>query len=799
MFHSFVSAEPKRTAADSSGAAADSGAAKPTKPTKLRRLPKPLNPDEQRRLCAFDGCGGLDLETLEEFLKRTEGFDINMIFDIDSGRSSGVRKGMTPLCVAIVAGENCNNDSLIWKLLEQDDIDVNKACGEGPWFGKTPLAIAIEIGIDTVVKRLLARPDIEVNKVSKTAWCALKSALSDTYYRQFVPMLMSRADIEVTFDIFFHGFMVENFLISYLLPYIEKKEHMDWLEHITVKARVLADQYGEDIPKFETKLADRFDRVMWPAICNADTPRIFDEMWRIRQFDLARAQQLAEDAVRYGSEDVFRKLLDRGIDVNYITNTRPSLLCQACKGAHLNIVRELLKPKHNCNVNWVHGINKTALLFAVDNLSHKEISKKPDAVKVILALLERDGLRLNDDVMTSFREWTPTAFMSVCKYGNIQVARAFLEKLNKHEANHPIYEDSRENEETALSYAYKELCKYKAGEAEYQQYTELFEYLVRHPEIEGNVIASVRIKPNKRDERTCHIIEHVIIRGETHLCRAMLPRLHINEKVDGWYLLDLACRYKKSDILQLILARPRVNLTLGNPFHEALARGYDIRIRGSSWKIIEILLEQPFMADQVNKYRGLRPLVSTMSTPLVSAIQQKLYKAAELLCADGRTEVNKREQKDYNALMVACRSGDVNMVHLLLRHPRIDVDVKDAKGNTALHLVARHRDARCLNALIDYFENHSPERKVERMNVENNSGDTPLDIALRAGNLAIQIDLYKHWGRRGLPRQLRDELSKRKAWSGLVDRIREGFSGTISDLIGGYAGTHVSETPTLRF
>jgi ankyrin repeat protein len=288
----------------------------------------------------------------------------------------------------------------------------------------------------------------------------------------------------------------------------------------------------------------------------------------------------------------------------------------------------------------------------------------------------------------------------------------------------------------------------------------------------------------------------------------MLPKLHINEKVgddeddEGWYALELACRSKSPDILLLILTQPRVNLTLGNPFQEALVRVIGRGIRGSSWKIIEILLQKPFMPDQVNKisegYQGV--------TPLLTAVHQKLYKSTELLCADSRTEVNAvaKDGTGYSALMIACRSGEFRMVHLLLRHPLIDVDMKDVRGNTALHLVVRHRDARCLRAFMHYFENHSPERKSLRMNVENYSGDRPLDIAIAASNshqlLKIKALIWENGGRRGLPRDLRNALLRRATMKRLTKRIHKGFDDHITGVIGGFTGKHsLVETPTLKF
>ena len=885
MFHSFASAEPKpkRKKEEMAGAAA----AQPT-PVKQPRTTypssdedvdmsgedevfDPANSKHQQRL--WDAVQDEDKTYLRNIVG-LEGFDVNMVFS-----QIGMRpelKGMTLLCVAmsedwdrehilsnmdillaqpgIKVNKKClhgpmrgvtplvyaimkyhafewRGGVIVRRLLGDRRVDVNLECTAGPRKGTTPLIIAIQKYQEDICRLLLARDDIDVNKVTTTNVSTLDAALRANS-SQIMDLMMGREDIQVTQDIFVHAFIdLEGRDVRYfgqLLSHLENHNwDASWLERIFPTAWVGLEPKGifrtpEEVAtrmrKLEEKMKTKFDTLMWPSICFADTPRIFDDVWRLHPFDLgSRAQELAEDAVVYGSILVFRKLLDRGIDVNYIImgkhGPRLPLLSMACVRAHLNIVLELLKPQYHCDVNATSfNHNDSALHFAVDNLNESGAYWKPNAVAVILALLKHVNLRLN--VETTGREWNYTPFMAVCKYGNIRVAQAFLEKLDKPGANYPIYEDegSRKDEETALSYAYKELCKYKAGEAKYEQYTQLFEYLVRHPKIRGDVIASVRIKRKSKSTRTCHIIEHVIIRGETHLFRAMLPRLRINGMIpdeEGWTPLEFACRYKKPAILQEILAHPHVNLTLGNPFQEALARGHGIK--GNTLNIIKILLRQPFTPEQVNKISE----VDRGCTPFMTAVNQTWsYEVARLLCADTRTDVNAvihteddfyhRAWLGYSALMIACDKGDVRMVRLLLRHPRINVDLKDVEGNTALHLAVRARLAssepeRCLNALIGYFQNHNPENKNTRLNVQNNEGETPMDFAMLRNSLAIQRIIHDAGGRRGLPRRLRDELRKRKAWRGLMDRLHLGFAGNISGRIGEYTGNNVVETPSLKF
>lgn len=807
----------------------------------------PSNREHQQRL--WDALQDEDKTNLRKIVK-LEGFDVNMVLSIN--HPCVALKGLTLLCVAmsydweskhIVSNMNillsqpgievnkiCEDGHMrgvtplayaimrsyrfdhqggirVRTLLADRRVDVNLECTEGPSNGKTPLIIAIQLHRIDIWKLLLARSDVNINKVTKTEWSALDAALRTNDY-ELMDTMMGHEDIRVTKSIFVHAFIDltqrSNAYFGRLLSHLENNNwNANWLEDIFQVAWHSLQSTGtvrtpeEDrlrIKKLEQKIKNQYDTVMWPSICYADTPRIFDDVWRIHKFDLKRAQQLAEDAVVNNSIHVFSKLLDRGIDVNYIIigdsgRIHSPLLTLACQRAHLNIVRELLIPKHKCDVNRVTERNETALHFAVDNLAAINMRYKQNGVDVVLALLEHVNLHLN--VMTNGNKWDYTPFMAVCSYGNTRVARAFLEKLDVDEAN---TEDS--NEETALSHAYKKLCE--SEREKYQQYKELFEYLVGHPKIRIGVYARFRMKSGTDSwSPKAHIIEHVIIRRETDFFRMMLPNLRINRTIpgeEGLYPLELACRYQNVDILQEILKYPGVDLTLGNPFQEAMYVDWDRRDYSiGSWRIIKILLEQPFTPEQVNKVNGMS---RRGCTPLMVAIEKKMYKAAELLCADPRTDVNAAIQPvtpansyynhrptGYTALMCACRNNDKRMVRLLLRQLKIKVVinkeykkedkkdelyVKDVEGNTVLHIVAFHQDTRCLNALIDYFGNHSPEKTRERMNVGNNKGETAFDIAKTRNSEIAAIILY-YGGRPGIPtnvqRALREQIERRRALS----------------------------------
>ena len=82
----------------------------------------------------------------------------------------------------------------------------------------------------------------------------------------------------------------------------------------------------------------------------------------------------------------------------------------------------------------------------------------------------------------------------------------------------------------------------------------------------------------------------------------------------------------------------------------------------------------------------------------------------------------------FQTFLNACRNGQKNIVKILLERGGIDLNRRDAEGNTALHYVCRegYRDLAVL--LLD---------KGADASLVNNRSETPLHAAARKGNREI--------------------------------------------------------------
>lgn len=89
---------------------------------------------------------------------------------------------------------------------------------------------------------------------------------------------------------------------------------------------------------------------------------------------------------------------------------------------------------------------------------------------------------------------------------------------------------------------------------------------------------------------------------------------------------------------------------------------------------------------------------------------------------------------NFQTFLNTCKNGQKNIAKILLGRGGIDLDRRDAEGNTALHYVCREGYRDLVVLLLD--------RGADPM-LPNNRGETPLHAAARKGNreiLACLID-----------------------------------------------------------
>lgn len=243
----------------------------------------------------------------------------------------------------------------------------------------------------------------------------------------------------------------------------------------------------------------------------------------------------------------------------------------------------------------------------------------------------------------------------------------------------------------------------------------------------------------------------------------------VNELVDGQGILHDACRLNQLDLLDVILERSEVNVNLKT--HEGLA-GLHIACEENNVSVVVRLLQSPqidvnirdsanfrtplhFAAMQGNQELmrrlldvanvderakaadGYLPVHYAAAHPM-QAIQSWFSDDAKddtddvllRLCAQGA--VNARNAQGRGPLHLAAQAGHIAALRVFLAHPELDINVRDAYGDTALHLAESTGVAGLLL-----------EKGLD-VNVQNTDGNTALHCALQFRSAELIHFLMDH-------------------------------------------------------
>ena len=208
---------------------------------------------------------------------------------------------------------------------------------------------------------------------------------------------------------------------------------------------------------------------------------------------------------------------------------------------------------------------------------------------------------------------------------------------------------------------------------------------------------------------------------------------------EKYTLLMHACINGWVDMVTFILKQPWARLNeVDKVGHTALmlasARGHA--------QIVTMLLQKPHIDVNCGSRSG-------SDTALMLAIQQgaQVYpnpheNIAEMLINHPGIEVNRTNQKDFSALMLAAQYRRVNIVKHLLANRETDAMYQNEDGMTALMVAAScENNVNALRQLVEFVPAH---RKAKYFNSRNKRGYTALMIAViykRVENVRYLLDV----------------------------------------------------------
>eukprot|EP01039_Chlorochromonas_danica_P022341 gene22341-biopygen5755 len=122
-------------------------------------------------------------------------------------------------------------------------------------------------------------------------------------------------------------------------------------------------------------------------------------------------------------------------------------------------------------------------------------------------------------------------------------------------------------------------------------------------------------------------------------------------------------------------------------------------------------------------------------TPLYAACEGNHAEVVKILLRDNRVDINKKNKLGYTPLHTVCERGHVEVLRTLLTSDRLEVNEVDKVGRTSLHIACKKGHKNMVNILL------SDHRVVDIVNKEAKDGHCPLHYACDKGYVEVVVVL----------------------------------------------------------
>jgi ankyrin repeat protein len=206
------------------------------------------------------------------------------------------------------------------------------------------------------------------------------------------------------------------------------------------------------------------------------------------------------------------------------------------------------------------------------------------------------------------------------------------------------------------------------------------------------------------------------------------PRVDFNVRDShGNTALHIALRRHNNKSIIALLADPRVDCNLRNEDNDTIL---DVALYRGSHDILTQLLFHPSTTTEMLNATDARGNTMLMRAIIITGTRRYSPVNAPMtnyipLLADARVDCNLRNHDGDTALHIAATNGNTDAVEVLVTNVRVDCNARDSHGNTALHIAAAHGYADMVKKLL-------ANSRVD-CNVRNEHGDTALHIAATNG------------------------------------------------------------------
>ena len=312
-----------------------------------------------------------------------------------------------------------------------------------------------------------------------------------------------------------------------------------------------------------------------------------------------------------------------------------------------------------------------------------------------------------------------------CNWNFIEIAKLLLDIPN-------INVNIKSYDENPLSTA----CHHK--------YLEIVKLLLSHPKINVNIKNSIgkTVLHKACDDEYIEVIKLLL----SH------PKINVNIKngmgrtilLDILYLRTYYDRKKVvTEIAKLLLSHPKIDINTENeweknPLYCSLENQYidialillnnskikiddnhkylDLAILNSNIEIVSILINK-YKLNNVSKDTLLNLVLMSDSSPIDMIDMIKLI----LNDPNLSNKIKLNYKNDYGTLLhiISERGGHIELLKLLLSHPKINVNIKDGMGRTPLHLACKNNSLEKVQLFLTHskikidFDYNDPDNYTE--------------------------------------------------------------------------------------
>jgi len=255
--------------------------------------------------------------------------------------------------------------------------------------------------------------------------------------------------------------------------------------------------------------------------------------------------------------------------------------------------------------------------------------------------------------------------------------------------------------------------------------------LLNAPKSAGQELLNVTDKDTESEEAPLGTAARKNWRNLVNALLSLAPEYKVDVNVtdkNGNTPLYGAAKEGHIDIVEMFLKVNNIDINTQNnlketALHAAASRGH--------LEIVKFLLEKLDIDVNAKDIYDRTPLWLVAALNRVGIVEV-------LLDPKYKVDVNVADQDGYTALHMAARSGYADVVELLLQVSNVDIKHKD--GHTILHMAASEGEAKVAEVILE------ANNKNIDINGKDADGNTALHLAAKRGKLPVIQVLLKHEG-----------------------------------------------------